>query len=114
MVFYHCLSGLTLLGFSVYQNTRQTTKIDVIAVLFKHYKGAKMRYKKSVDIWQLSDKQIKKLQVGQWVFAGDTKNIGRFLGVKKSNTVVVAWHGNASFQKSYKGYIQTLLNYARG
>ncbi len=73
-----------------------------------------MQYQKSVDIWQLSDKQIKQLQVGQWIFAGDTKNIGRFLGVKKSNTVVVAWHGNASFQESYSGYIQTLLNYARG
>jgi len=73
-----------------------------------------MRYSKPVDIWQLSDKQIKRLQVGQWIYAGDSKNIGRFLGVKKSNTVVVAWQGNASFQESYKGYIQTLLNYARG
>lgn len=73
-----------------------------------------MQYSKPVDIWQLSDKQIKQLQVGQWVFAGESKNIGRFLGVKKSNTVVVAWQGNASFQESYKGYIQTLLNYARG
>jgi hypothetical protein len=73
-----------------------------------------MQYSKPVDIWQLSDKQIKKLQVGQWVYAGESKNIGRFLGVKKSNTVVVAWQGNASFQESYKGYIQTLLNYARG
>jgi len=73
-----------------------------------------MRYSKPVDIWQLSDKQIKQLQVGQWVFAGESKNIGRFLGIKKSNTVVVAWQGNASFQESYKGYIQTLLNYARG
>jgi hypothetical protein len=73
-----------------------------------------MQYSKPVDIWQLSDKQIKQLQVGQWIFAGNSKNIGRFLGVKKSNTVVVAWQGNASFQKSYSDYIQILLNYARG
>jgi hypothetical protein len=73
-----------------------------------------MQYQKAIDIWQLSDKQIKQLQVGQWIFGGEPKNLGRFLGVKKSNTVVVAWHGNASFQKSYSDYIQTLLNYAKG
>ena len=73
-----------------------------------------MQYKKAIDIWQLSDNQIKKLQVGQWVFGGEPKNLGRFLGVKKSRTVVVAWHGNASFQQSYSGYIKTLLNYAKG
>jgi len=73
-----------------------------------------MQYQKAIDIWQLSDKQIKQLQVGQWVFGGESKNLGRFLGVKKSNTVVVAWQGNANFQESYKGYIQQLLNYARG
>lgn len=73
-----------------------------------------MLYSKPVDIWQLSDAQIKKLQVGQWIYGGEPKNLGRFLGVKKSRTVVVAWQGNASFQDSYNGYIQALLNYARG
>ena len=73
-----------------------------------------MQYKKALDIWQLTENQIRKLQVGQWVFAGTTKNTGRFLGIKKSGTVVVSWQGNASFQKSYKGYIQQLLNYAKG
>ena len=72
-----------------------------------------MQCKKALDIWQLTDNQVKKLQVGQWVFAGNVKNTGRFLGVKKSGTVVVAWQGNASFQKSYNEYIQQLLNYAR-
>lgn len=72
-----------------------------------------MQYTKAIDIWQLTDDQIRKLQVGQWVFAGNTKNIGRFLGIKKSNTVVVAWQGNASFQESYRGYVQQLLNYAK-
>lgn len=92
----------------------QTIKINGIAVNINHYtREQTMQYSKAVDIWQLTENQTRKLQVGQWVFAGNTKNIGRFLGVKKSGTVVVAWHGNASFQKSYNGYIQQLLNYAR-
>ena len=72
-----------------------------------------MQYQKALDIWQLSDKSIKQLQCGQWIYGGESKNLGRFLGVKKSGTVVVAWQGNASFQKSYNGYIQALLNYAK-
>lgn len=72
-----------------------------------------MKYQKAIDIWQLTNLQIRKLQVGQWVFASDAKNIGRFLGVKKSDIVVVAWHGNARFQESYNGYIRQLLNYAK-
>jgi hypothetical protein len=72
-----------------------------------------MRYQKALDIWQLSDKSIKQLQTGQWIYGGDQKNLGRFLGVKKSGIVVVAWQGNASFQKSYIDYIKQLLNYAK-
>ena len=72
-----------------------------------------MQYSKAIDIWQLTDKQIKHLQIGQWIYGGESKNLGRFLGVKKSGTIVVAWQGNASFQKSYNDYIQSLLNYAK-
>lgn len=72
-----------------------------------------MKYKKAVDIWALSNEQIKKLQGGQWVYAGEPNNKGRFLGMKKSGTLVVAWNGNASQQKSYMGYIKTLANYAK-
>ena len=72
-----------------------------------------MRYQKALDIWRLTDKQIQNLQTGQWIYGGNDKNLGRFLGVKKSGTVVVAWQGNASFQKSYIQYIKQLLNYAK-
>lgn len=72
-----------------------------------------MQYSKAINIWNLSDNEIKKLQVGQWIFGGDSKNLGRFLGVKKSGTVVVAWNGNAKFQVCYNGYIKQLLNYAK-
>ena len=72
-----------------------------------------MRYQKSVNIWKMSDSEIKKLQVGQWIYGDDIKNKGVFLGVKKSGTVVVAWLGNASKQASYRGYIKALSQYAR-
>lgn len=72
-----------------------------------------MKYQKSINIWAISDSEIKKLQAGQWIYGGDIKNKGMFLGVKPSGTVVVAWLGNASNQASYKGYIKALSNYAR-
>lgn len=72
-----------------------------------------MRYQKAINIWNISDSEIKKLQGGQWVFGGDIKNKGMFLGVKASGTVVVAWLGNARFQERYKEYIKDLSNYAR-
>jgi hypothetical protein len=53
------------------------------------------------------------LQRGQWVHGGEINNKGRFLGMKKSGTVVVAWNGNAHQQSSYMGYIKMLLNYAK-
>ena len=72
-----------------------------------------MRYQKAVNIWKISDSEIKKLQGGQWVYGDDVKNKGMFLGVKQSGTVVVAWLGNASKQNNYKGYIKALSQYAR-
>jgi hypothetical protein len=73
-----------------------------------------MKYQKAINIWAISDSEIKKLQGGQWIYGGDLKNKGVFLGVKKSGTVVVAWLGNAKFQDSYRGYIKALSNYAKG
>ena len=73
-----------------------------------------MRYQKSIDIWSISDSEISKLQRGQWIHGGKYDNKGIFLGVKPSGTIVVAWLGNMHWQKSYRGYIQTLLNYAKG
>jgi hypothetical protein len=73
-----------------------------------------MKYQKSIDIWKISDDEIKKLQRGQWIHGGKYDNKGIFLGVKPSGTIVVAWLGNMHWQKSYRGYIQALLNYAKG
>jgi hypothetical protein len=73
-----------------------------------------MLYQKAIDIWTISDSEIRKLQAGQWVYGSDIKNKGMYLGTKKSGTIVVAWLGNASKQKSYKGYIKALSNYAKG
>jgi hypothetical protein len=73
-----------------------------------------MLYQKAIDIWTISDTEIKKLQAGQWVYGSDIKNKGMYLGMKKSGTIVVAWLGNASKQNNYRGYIKALSNYARG
>jgi hypothetical protein len=72
-----------------------------------------MKFQKSINIWAISDKEIADLQRGQWVHGGEINNKGRFLGMKKSGTVVVAWNGNAHQQSSYMGYIKMLLNYAK-
>jgi hypothetical protein len=72
-----------------------------------------MKYQKSINIWAISDKEISALQAGQWVYGGELRNQGRFLGMKKSGTIVVAWYGNANQQSSYNGYIKMLRNYAK-
>lgn len=72
-----------------------------------------MKYQKAINIWKLSDSEIKKLQAGQWVYGDDIKNKGMYLGMKQSGTVVVAWLGNATQQDNYRGYIKALSNYAR-
>ncbi len=73
-----------------------------------------MKYQKAINIWKISDSEIKKLQAGQWVYGADINNKGMYLGMKKSGTVVVAWLGNANQQDSYRGYIRALANYAKG
>jgi hypothetical protein len=75
-----------------------------------------MKYTKSIDIWNLGAEQVAALQVGQWVYAGTNEAMsrGRYLGVKPSGSVVVAWHGNAKSRAKYWDYQRALLNYARG
>ena len=68
-----------------------------------------MRYTKAVDIWALSDKQRARLQIGQWVYAGDRTNVGRFYG--QGATTVVAWLGNA--KRDYRQYMAALRDYGR-
>jgi hypothetical protein len=78
------------------------------------------RFTKAVDIWATP---VEQLQPGQWVFAGTDEGAGsptrgRFLGVKPSGSIVVAWMGNArSHRRSpegIKGYLASLRNYAKG
>jgi hypothetical protein len=59
--------------------------------------------------------QMAGLQPGQWVFAGEPKDNGMFLGIKPSGTVVVAWRNNiANHGRNRIAYIRSLRQYARG
>jgi len=71
-----------------------------------------MTFKKAIDIWALNDDQVRALCPGQWVTAGG--NLGRFYGVKKSGSIVVAWSNNAKNSGNYFNYCKTLYQYARG
>jgi hypothetical protein len=74
-----------------------------------------MRYTHSPNIWQLTEQQIKHLQPGQWVYAGDPGSKGQFLGVKPSGTVVVAWLGNIRNHRGQcRSYLNKLRQYALG
>lgn len=75
------------------------------------------RYTKALDIWQLDDTQRAVLQIGQWVYAGDRDNLGRFYGQGSASTVV-AWKGNARAARKgmpggYFGYMAALRDYGR-
>jgi hypothetical protein len=70
-----------------------------------------MKFTKTVNIWNLTDAQVKALKPGQWVDGGGNK--GRFWGVKPSGTVVVAWYHNAKNSGNYNSYNKSLLNYAK-
>lgn len=71
------------------------------------------KFTKAVNIWALTPDQTKALPIGQWVYADVPKDKGRFLGVKPSGTVVVAWLGNARNAEDYKAYMRTCRDYAR-
>lgn len=76
-----------------------------------------MRFQKTIDIWSIPDSQVAQLQVGQWVSAGKAdegrQNCGRFLGVKRSGSVVVIWNGNVHNRKDRKAYRQAMKDYAK-
>lgn len=73
-----------------------------------------MKYQSIFDIWAVPVDLLKHVQAGQMVYAGDRSNRGRFLGVRKSGVIVVAWQGNVQSHSDKVGYIKTLRNYAKG
>jgi hypothetical protein len=72
-----------------------------------------MRFTSSFDIWLVPVDLLKHAQPGQWVYAGNKADKGRFLGVKASGVVVVAWQGNTQARADKAGYIRTLRSYAK-
>jgi len=73
-----------------------------------------MQYQKAFDIWAMPSSFYKFIQPGQWVYAGDDEHKGRFYGVKKSGTIVVAWLGNARKHPKPSEYFKSLRDYANG
>lgn len=73
-----------------------------------------MRYLPSFDIWQVPTELLSHVQPGQWVYAGDKEHRGRFFGVKKSGTVVVAWRNNARNNGRPQEYYSFMRQYAKG
>jgi len=66
-----------------------------------------MRYTRAFNIWNLSDEQRKRIPIGQWVYAGDPSNKGRFYG--QGRTTVVAWLGNG--RGRWRSYCEMIKNY---
>lgn len=66
------------------------------------------KFSKAVDIWSLSDTEMAKLAIGQWVYAGERSNAGRFYGVGPGG-VVVAWSNNA--RGRWSSYHRALRDY---
>lgn len=73
-----------------------------------------MKYRKAVNIWNLSEAERAQLQPGQWVYAGNPEDKGIWCGQRPSGSGVVAWHANSKNRGSYWGYVQTLRSYAKG
>jgi len=73
-----------------------------------------MKYQSIFDIWAVPVDLLKHVQAGQMVYAGTKANKGRFLGVRRSGSVVVAWQGNIQSHPDKLGYIKSLRNYAKG
>jgi hypothetical protein len=71
-----------------------------------------MQYQKAFDIWAMPTSFYKFIQPGQWVYAGDKGNIGRFYGVKNTGVVVVAWLGNARKHPKPSEYFKTIHTFA--
>jgi hypothetical protein len=73
-----------------------------------------MKYQSIFDIWAVPVDLLKHVQAGQMVYAGNKANRGRFLGVRRSGSIVVAWQGNVQSHSDKLGYIKSLRNYAKG
>ena len=71
-----------------------------------------MVFSKAIDIWNFPRELLKYLPAGQWVKAGPDGDLGRFYGVKKSGTIVVAWKNNAK-KNDYFSYCKNLHSYAK-
>lgn len=69
-----------------------------------------MRYTKAIDIWTLSDEERSKVQIGQWVYAGEPEVKGRFYGQGRST--VVAWYTHGR-RIGWKSYCASLRDYGR-
>lgn len=67
------------------------------------------RYQPALDIWALDDTQRAALQPGQWVYAGERSNMGRFYG--QGASTVVAWRGN--WKGRFREYTKALRDYGR-
>ena len=72
-----------------------------------------MKYQKAVCVWNLPEESLKRLQVGQWVYAWDKSIKGIWCGLTRSGVKVVAWSGNIERQKDPEQYIRYLINYAK-
>jgi hypothetical protein len=72
-----------------------------------------MKFTQAFDIWSVPVSLLKYAQPGQWVYAGNKADKGRFLGVKASGIVVVAWQGNTQARTDKAEYIKTLRSYAK-
>lgn len=62
------------------------------------------RFKPAFNIWDVPENERHTIQPGQWVFAGDPANKGRFYGSGSSD--VVAWLGNANAWRKREGGIR--------
>jgi hypothetical protein len=71
-----------------------------------------MQYQKAFDIWAMPTEFYKFIQPGQWVYAGDKNNIGRFYGIKSTGVAVVAWLGNARKHPKPSEYFKTIHTFA--
>ena len=75
-----------------------------------------MRYQPAINIWEVKDEDRDSLQIGQWVYAGDKSNMGRFYG--HGNSTVIAWLNNGrrigwkNYTKSVYEYGQSVINKA--
>lgn len=72
------------------------------------------KYQKTVNIWA-KDVNLKTLQPGQWVEAGEGGDRGVFGGVTKGGSVIVAWYRNAKAKRAggYRGYVKNMMVYAK-